>query len=134
MRMFRKNILWIAIGNRNGLLLISKKSFSKGLTDLPPQHLMLNACRMALRLFCLPLAAVGQVRRSRHPVLKGIIISILATKTLIAFALLDYRIASLTDIPRRPVKFSAKQSRKVVTVAKTAAVRDFCHAMIAMAQ
>lgn len=134
MRMFRKNILWIAIGNRNGLLLISKKNlFSKGLTDLPPQHLMLNACRMALRLFCLPLAAVGQVRRSRHPVLKGIIISILATKTLIAFALLDYRIASLTDIPRRPVKFSAKQSRKVVTVAKTAAVRDFCHAMIAMA-
>ncbi|EHC98000.1 hypothetical protein LTSEWAN_5860 [Salmonella enterica subsp. enterica serovar Wandsworth str. A4-580] len=28
MRMFRKNILWIAIGNRNGLLLISKKIFS----------------------------------------------------------------------------------------------------------
>ncbi len=65
MRMFRKNILWIAIGNRNGLLLISKKSFSKGLTDLPPQHLMLNACRMALRLFCLPLAAVG--RKAQPP-------------------------------------------------------------------
>ncbi len=31
MRMFRKNILWIAIGNRNGLLLISKNLFQKRL-------------------------------------------------------------------------------------------------------
>ncbi len=132
MRMFRKNILWIAIGNRNGCCSSVKNLFQK-LTDLPPQHLMLNACRMALRFILSTARRRKAGERSRHPVLKGYNYQHIGDENVdsVRVAGLSHRV--LTDIPRRPVKFSAKQGRKWLLSPKPQRYAISVTAMIAMA-
>ena len=58
----------------------------------------------------------------------------MSAKTLTALPLLKNGVAPLANIARRPVKFTAKKRRKVVTVAESAAIGDIGHAVIAVAQ